>query len=72
MAEAPKLLMIQGEEWAEAKPTTPFHPVYGACAQCAFGQQPRMCVEAIQAAPAAFGGDCDDRDVVYMRAEVSR
>ena len=42
----------------------------GACLQCAFyrdGVGCRMAIE--QAAPAAFGGDCVERNVVYVHAQ---
>lgn len=61
-------LRINGEPYAEAKPTKPDHPIYGTCAQCAFGLFPKMCIQAVKNAPSVFGGDCETRDVVYVRA----
>lgn len=73
MTTATTLTMkIAGDTFVEAKATTPMHPVYGSCSQCAFGQRPRQCLEAVKNGPAIFGGDCEQRDVIYVRAEGQR
>lgn len=42
----------------------------GACLQCAFFRDSVGCLMACDdAAPRAFGGDCVQRDVIYVYAE---
>ena len=67
-------MTIDGVEYVEAKPKESARGWwdYNICAQCALGQpgmQP-YCGAAIQRdALEAFGGDCMERGVIYLRKE---
>ena len=54
--------------FVEAKSHGKTPPNY-ACDGCSFVSRPTLCAMAIEgAAKAAFGGDCDERDVIYVEA----
>ncbi len=43
--------------------------VFNACSGCVFDSKPKLCGIAIDgAAKEAFGGDCQQRDVIYAEA----
>ncbi len=61
-------IVFDGRRFVEAKPHGNTPPNY-ACDGCAFIRKPRYCDSAIEyKAKAAFGGDCDERDVIYVEA----
>lgn len=63
-------MLINGVPYVERKPRDPVHPHLGACIQCAFFRDTVGCQMAVcEKAREAFGGDCEQRDVVYMYAE---
>lgn len=64
------VMVIGVERFYEAKPRfTPEPHRFGACAQCALLNRGDDCLQAVDVhAPAAFGGDCMTRDVVYVLA----
>lgn len=66
-------ILIQGVEYAEAEPDRKrIGPIGEVCSQCAFGLgRLRLCAEAIDRTPAAFGGDCAERDVIYKAVSPS-
>ena len=61
-------MLRDGMRFVEAKPIGNAPPNF-ACEGCAFVNHPVLCAKAIDgAAKAAFGGDCDERDVIYVAA----
>lgn len=57
------LMRIDGRAYREAKPVQSLYP---DCEQCAFSRTSKHCGVAFDgAAKEAFGGDCEDRDVIY-------
>ena len=56
------LMRIDGKVYREAKPVQSMH---GACNQCAFATEAKSCHKAIAVSPIIFGGDCENRDVIY-------
>jgi hypothetical protein len=63
-----KTILIRGEEYVEVKPQPLPSGVFEVCLQCAFHQSASRCWEAVDKSPEVFGGDCDERDVVYQPA----
>ena len=62
------VIVFDGKRFVEAKQHGNAPPNY-ACDGCAFIRKPRYCDSAIEyKAKAAFGGDCDERDVIYVEA----
>lgn len=58
----------EGIRFVEAKATGNVPPNY-ACEGCYFVDYPALCAKAIDGdARAVFGGDCDERDVIYVEA----
>jgi hypothetical protein len=63
-------MTINDVRYIESKPREPVHPTLGACMQSAFLKDAVGCHMAIEGkAAAAFGGDCMQRDVIYVHAE---
>ena len=61
-------MLRDGMRFVEAKPIGNAPPNY-ACEGCAFVAHPVLCAKAIDgAAKSAFGGDCAERDVIYVEA----
>lgn len=61
MSAKPITMEIGGLLFVEAKP-----PKRGiVCEKCVFDGAPVRCGLAIEASPAVFGGNCQDRDVMY-------
>lgn len=66
------IMIIDGIEYVEAKPKQTGPDSVEVCSQCALGQPGMLavCRRAIDgASEAAFGGDCQRRDVIYLRRE---
>jgi hypothetical protein len=55
-------MKINGIRFVEADPTRPDYP----CDGCAFSSDPKGCSVAVHLSPQAFGGNCDDRNVIYV------
>ena len=67
-------MTIGGAEFVEAPEQCPSGDAESICTGCHFfsAADPwRACDEPMAAATAAFGGDCIDRHVIYVRANVS-
>lgn len=68
-AEPPKppTMTVDGVDYVEAPPHDPM-----SCAGCAFRNSARRCFWADDAVSAfakpVFGGDCSDRNVIYLKA----
>ena len=63
-------MTIDGVEYVEAAPQETGPDWDNVCSQCALGQPGMLaqCADALHgAADAAFGGDCAERDVIYIR-----
>lgn len=59
-----QIMRIDGKAYREAKAVQSKNP--SLCVQCAFNKDMRRCSASIDgAAKNIFGGDCDDRDVIY-------
>ncbi len=61
-----KTMTVLGVEYVEAKP----QDAPEVCSQCAFGQLGTLghCAMVIDhLSKPAFGGDCQQRDVIYLR-----
>lgn len=56
------LMRIDGKAYKEAKPV---QSMQSACNQCAFATDTQRCAKAIAISLIAFGGDCEDRGVIY-------
>jgi hypothetical protein len=66
----PPVMTINDVPYIESKPGEPVHPTLGACMQCAFLKDAVGCYMAAEgAAKVAFGGDCMERDVIYVHSE---
>jgi hypothetical protein len=61
-------MIISGVEYVEAKPKPMMDRFSGVCEQCAFGVGVGNCAKAIESSPGIFGGDCQQRDVIYVPA----
>jgi hypothetical protein len=66
-----KTIRIHVDEYVEAKPRPTIDKFSGVCEQCSFGVSTARCVEAIRRTPDVFGGDCMERDVIYLPKEQS-
>jgi hypothetical protein len=55
-------MKINGVLFFEADPHSPDCP----CEGCAFSSDPKGCSMAVHLSLQAFGGDCDDRNVIYV------
>lgn len=68
MSEASKkpTIEILGVTYAEAKPKKSRDPMEGVCGACAFWGNAPGCGEAINRSRDVFGGDCMERDVIYV------
>lgn len=65
-------MTINGVEYVEAQPEETGPDWDNVCSQCALGQRGMrtICYAAIcGSARAAFGGDCQDRNVIYLRKD---
>jgi hypothetical protein len=64
-----KYIEVSGEKYREAAYKQPIAPDRegGICAQCAFFSDMAQCGFVIDSSPAVFGGDCAERDVIYVR-----
>lgn len=61
-------IMFGNARFVESMPHGNSPPNY-ACEGCAFVSSPRRCSITIDSrARAAFGGDCDERNVIYVEA----
>lgn len=61
-------ITFDGKRFIEAPPHGNVAPRF-ACEGCAFYMKPKYCGSAIDGkAREAFGGDCDERDVIYVEA----
>jgi hypothetical protein len=64
-----KTIRINGAEYVEAKADEKKAELTGeVCSQCAFGVPGGLpgCAIAIETSPEVFGGDCAERDVIYL------
>ena len=59
-------LFIDGEHYVEAKPSN-VELLGGYCEECAFGQNLGHCGIAVTDSRRVFGGDCVQRDVIYIK-----
>lgn len=65
-------MTINGIEYVEAKPEETGPDWDNVCSQCALGQPGMLgqCADALNgSAEVAFGGDCEARDVIYLRKD---
>ena len=58
-------LFIDGENYVESKQGTTAER--SNCIGCIFGQHLGHCNMALSESPAIFGGDCMQRDVIYVK-----
>lgn len=65
-----KTMVIDGKHYIQASPPINWRDLDdGACGACAFHRLNAECRMADSASVAAFGGDCDEMDVVYQEVQ---
>lgn len=66
VAEAEKTMHILGVDYVESEPLPGDHGPLGVCQFCALNFTPGCAIAINGAAQAAFGGDCEARNVIYI------
>jgi|GEM_PF-6014600 hypothetical protein len=60
-------MTVMGIAYIEDKPKKTRDPMSGVCGQCALYANTPACSFAIEHSPSMFGGDCMERDVIYVK-----
>lgn len=64
--------MSEPIDWGHFKEAPPVSEGENECNGCAFRDRLLSCGNAFETAPAVFGGDCMDRNVIYIRVETTK